>query len=466
MRTYTKSRTVSRLAIFFLLLLTKMASAQVTTSALGGKIISDKNEDLIGVTVVATNVPTGIKRGTATEPDGRFTIPNLAPGGPYTVTVTYVGYKEQTINNVFLTLGNTTRLNFVLAAEAQALNEVVITGNTQATKTGAGTNVGREQLQQLPTISRSIQDFTRLDPRNSNNSFAGSSFRYNNITLDGAVNNDAIGFSPSLGGQGGSSGLPGGSARSNPISLDAIQEIQASVAPYDVKLGNFTGGSINAVTRSGTNDFHGSVYGYGRNQAITGRSIDGNSTKIGSSYHDYQTGFRLGGPIIQNKLFFFVNGEIARRTEPQFYGAGQPNSPVTTDLAQQIAAKLNRYSIRNADGTLGTASYNVGDYGDYNIYANSNKIFGRIDWNLNDKTSIALRHNFIKAEATNLERSGSLFKFGSQDFTQNNIQNSTVLEVKSNFSSRFANNLILGYTNIHDYRNLIGGQGNLYPSVR
>jgi len=467
MRTLTNGQTALRLAVLLLLLLLgRLASAQVTTSALGGKIISDKNEELIGVTVVATHVPTGSKRGTATEPDGRFTIPNLAPGGPYTVTVSYVGYKEQTINNVFLTLGNTTRLNIVLAAEAQALNEVVVVGNTQATKTGAGTNVGREALQQLPTISRSIQDFTRLDPRNSNNSFAGSSFRYNNITLDGAVNNDAIGFSPSLGGQGGTSGLPGGSARSNPISLDAIQEIQASVAPYDVKLGNFTGGSINAVTRSGTNDFHGSIYGYGRNQAITGRSIDGTDAKIGSAYHDYQTGFRLGGPIIKNKLFFFTNAEIARRTEPQFYAAGTPGSPVTLDLAQQITNKLNNYTTRNADGTLSTANYNVGDYGDYNIYANSNKIFGRLDYNLDDKTSIALRHNFIKSEATNLERSGSLFKFGSQDFTQTNVQNSTVLEVKSNFSSRFANNLILGYTNIHDYRNLIGGQGNLYPSVQ
>ena len=456
MRTLTTTRTAARLAILLiLLLLSKLASAQVTTSALSGKIISDKNEELIGVTVVATNVPTGTKRGTATEPDGRFTIPNLAPGGPYSVTVTYVGYKEQVINNIFLTLGNTTRLNLTLAAEAQALNEVVVVGTNQATKTGAGTNVGREALQQLPTISRSIQDFTRLDPRNSNNSFAGSSFRYNNITLDGAVNNDAIGFSPSLGGQGGTSGLPGGSARSNPISLDAIQEIQASVAPYDVKLGNFTGGSINAVTRSGTNDFHGSIYGFGRNQSITGKSIDGADSKIGSSYHDYQTGFRLGGPIVQNKLFFFVNGEIARRTEPQFYGAGQPGSPVTTDLAQQITNKLQT-----------TYGYNVGDYGDYNIYANSNKIFGRLDFNLSDKTSIALRHNYIKAEATNLERSGSLFKFGSQDFTQNNIQNSTVLEVKSNFSSRFANNLILGYTNIHDYRNLLGGQANLFPSVQ
>jgi hypothetical protein len=443
--------------LFFLVLLgcSQLATAQVTTSSLSGKVTSDKGEDLIGVTVVATNLPTGTKRGTGTEPDGRFTIPNLAPGGPYSVTVTYVGFKEQKVDNVFLTLGNTTRLNFVLVTESQQLNEVVVTGNTQATKTGAGTNVGSAAIQQLPTISRSISDFTRLDPRNSNNSFAGSSFRYNNITLDGAVNNDAIGFSPSLGGQSGTSGLPGGSARANPISLDAIQEIQAQVAPYDVKLGNFTGGSINAVTRSGTNDFHGSVYGYGRNQNVTGKSIDDARSKIGADYHDYQTGFRLGGPIIKNKLFFFTNAEIARRQEPQFYGAGQPGSPVTVDLAQQISGKLRD-----------TYGYNVGEYGDYNIHANSDKIFGRIDFNLDDKTSIALRHNFIQSEATNLERSGSLFKFGSQDFTQHNVQNSTVLEVKSNFSSRFANNLILGYTNIHDYRDLLGGQANLFPAVQ
>ena len=443
--------------LFFLLLLacSQVATAQVTTSALSGKVTSDKGEELIGVTVVATNVPTGTKRGTGTEPDGRFTIPNLAPGGPYSVTVTYVGFKEQTVDNVFLTLGNTTRLNFVLAAEAQALNEVVVVGNTQATKTGAGTNVGAAALQQLPTISRSISDFTRLDPRNSNGSFAGSSFRYNNVTLDGAVNNDAIGFSPSLGGQSGTSGLPGGSARANPISLDAIQEIQASVAPYDVKLGNFTGGSVNAVTRSGTNDYHGSVYGYGRNQNVTGKSIDGSGNKIGTDYHDYQTGFRVGGPIIKNKLFFFTNAEIARRQEPQFYGASQPGSPVTTDLAQQISTKLQS-----------TYNYNVGDYGNYNIHANSDKVFARLDWNLNEKTSIALRHNFINSTATNLERSGSLFKFGSQDYNQNNVQNSTVLEVKSNFSSQFANNLILGYTNIHDYRDLLGGQANLFPAVQ
>ena len=441
--------------LLVLLAWTTTAHAQVTTSALSGKVTSDKGEDLIGVTVVAINGPTGTKRGTGTELDGRFSIPNLAPGGPYNVTVTYVGYKEQTVGGVFLTLGNTTRLNVVLVTEAQQLNEVVVVGNTEATKTGAGTNVNRASIQQLPTISRSIQDFTRLDPRNSNNSFAGTSFRYNNITLDGAVNNDAIGFSPSLGGQGGTSGLPGSSARANPISLDAIQEIQAQVAPFDVRLGNFTGGSINAVTRSGTNDFHGSIYGFGRNQGITGRSIDGTDTKIGSSYHDYQTGVRVGGAIIKNKLFFFANGEIARRTEPQFYGAGQPGSPVSVGLAQVLATNLQtKYN------------YNVGEYGDYNIYANSDKLFGRLDWNIDDKTSIALRHNYVKSEATNLERSGSLFKFGSQDFIQNNLQNSTVLEVKSNFTNQLSNNLILGYTNIHDYRSMLGGQANVFPAVQ
>ena len=456
MLTHTSPRLALRLAVsFFLLVLARLAAAQVTTSAISGRVVSDKGEELIGVTVVATNVPTGVKRGTATEPDGRFTIPNLTPGGPYEVLVTYVGYKPQTIGNISLTLGNTAKVNVTLSAEAQALNEVVVVGSTQATKTGAGTNVGRAALQQLPTISRSIQDFTRLDPRNNNNSFAGSSFRYNNITLDGAINNDAIGFSPSLGGQSGSSGLPGGSARANPISLDAIQEIQAQVAPFDVKLGNFTGGSVNAVTRSGTNDFHGSVYGYGRNQAITGKSVDGQLTKIGASYRDNQQGFRLGGPIIKNKLFFFVNGETARRTEPQFYGAGAPGSPVTTELAQLISQKLQT-----------TYGYDVGAYGDYNIYANSDKLFGRLDFNLNDKTSITLRHNFITATASNLERSGSLFKFGSQDFNQNNVQNSTVLEVKSNFSNSLANNLILGYTNIHDYRSLLYGQGTVFPSVQ
>ncbi len=453
----TKSTTFSRFLFFcgLLLLGYAPARAQVTTASLGGKVLSDKGEELIGVSVAALHVPTGIKRGTATDADGRFTIPNLAAGGPYVVVLTYVGYKSQSVNDVFLSLGNTTNLNVALGTQTQQLAAVVVqTSNTQAAKTGAGTTVSNEMLQQLPTISRGIQDFTRLDPRSANNSFAGSSFRYNNVTLDGAINNDAIGFSPSLGGVSGTSGLPGSSARSNPISLDAIQEIQVQVAPFDVRLGNFTGGSVNAVTRSGTNDFHGSIYGYGRNQNVTGTGVSGTEGRIGDDYYDFQTGFRVGGPVVKNRLFFFANAEVARNQTPLFYGAGQPGAPVSGALAQVLADKLK--TINN---------YEVGQAGAYSIYANSDKLFGRLDFNLNDKTSIALRHNFIQARATNLERSNSLFKFGSQDFEQNNVQNSTVLEVKSNFSARLANNFIAGYTNIHDYRGLLGGQSP-FPQVQ
>ena len=375
------------------------AYAQVTTASLEGKVTSDKGEELIGATVVALYGPTSQKRGTATDVDGRFTIPNLTPGGPYVVQVNYVGYKSQNLNDVYLSLGNTTRLNVMMGTQEKALAVVEITGaNNEATKTGAGTTVGAAALQQLPSISRSIQDFVRLDPRNSNNSFAGSSFRYNNVTLDGAINNDAIGFSASLGGVGGTSGLPGSSARSNPISLDAIQEIQVQAAPFDVRLGNFSGGSVNAVTRSGTNDFHGSVYGFGRNQAVTGIGVDGTAGRVGGDYYDFQTGFRLGGPLVPNRLFFFANAEVARNQVPLFYGAGQANAPVSADLAQRLAAKLQTGS-----------GYDVGSAGSYNNYANSDKLFGRLDFNLNDQTSVALRHNFIQSRANNLERSASLF---------------------------------------------------------
>ena len=442
------------LILFICLLLSQLAAAQITTATLSGKVVDAQGGALPGATVVVTHVPTGTRRGAATEADGRFTIPNLTAGGPYSVEVSSVGYTTERGANLYLTLGNTLSLSFTLAPETTQLNEVVVTGSTEATKTGAGTNINREQLRTLPSISRSIQDFTRLDPRNSNNSFAGSNFRYNNITLDGAINNDAIGFSPSQGGVSGTSGLPGGSARANPISLDAIQQIQASVAPFDVKLGNFTGGSVNAVTRSGTNEVVGSIYGFGRNQAVTGKAVEGDRTRIGSSYHDYQTGFRLGLPILKDKLFLFTNAELTRRREPVFYPAGQ-GTVVSTDLAQRISQDLQQ-----------KYGYNVGDYGAYAVPTNSEKVFVRLDYNLDNKTSIALRHNYIKATAGNLERSATLFKFGSQDYTQNNLQNSTVLEVKSNFSNALANNLVLGYTNIHDYRSLLGGQAALFPAVQ
>ncbi|MEJ7659532.1 MAG: hypothetical protein WKG07_07870 [Hymenobacter sp.] len=205
-------------------------------------------------------------------------------------------------------------------------------------------------MQQLPTISRSIQDFTRLDPRNSNNSFAGSSFRYNNITLDGAVNNGAIGFSPSLGGQGGTSGLPGGSARSNPISLDAIQEIQASVAPYDVKLGNFTGGSINAVTRSGTNDFHGSMYGYGRNLSHHGQERGRHGLENRVVVPRLPDGFPPGWAGYQEQAVFLREqrdcaphrAAVLRRRHARLAGDGGPGPAAYGQAAKHLRLQRGR----------------------------------------------------------------------------------------------------------------------------
>ena len=194
----------------------------------------------------------------------------------------------------------------------------------------------------LPTLGRSINDFTRLTPQSNNNSFAGTNFRYNNVTIDGAINNDAFGFSNSAGGVsgGGQAGTAGSGTRTNPYSLDVIQEVQVQIAPYDVKLGNFTGGSVNAVTKSGTNDIHGSIYGYGRNQSLVGKSVDGLKTKIGSDFHDYQYGATISGPIVKNKAFFIVNYEQTRRQEPSFYNVGDPGAAMTVAEGQQIVNHL------------------------------------------------------------------------------------------------------------------------------
>ncbi|WP_118976956.1 TonB-dependent receptor [Taibaiella koreensis] len=430
-------------AIFIaaLSLLMPRAYAQVTTAQIEGRITDEKGESQPGVSLILTNTATGFNTGTQTNADGRFLITNLNPGGPYTITVQYVGFKEETRTDLNLSLGSTT-LNFKLKDESQALSEVVVQSQRGGPKTGAGTRMSQDDIKHMPSLSRSLQDITRLTPQSNNNSFLGTNFRYNNVTLDGAINNDAIGFSPSLGGQTNSSGQPGSSTRTNPVSLDAIQTMQVYLAPYDVKIGNFLGGSINAVTRSGTNEVHGSVYGYGRAAFLIGPNNAGDGSKEPSSFHDYQTGVRVGLPIIKNKLFFFTNEEITRRQDPVILGAGSPDMTlISGDQAKQISDYMQtNYGI------------NAGAYGNYNIYSRSNKFFNRIDWNINDKNQLSIRNNTILSQATNLERDNQNFRFGSIDYKQVNNQSSTVMELKSRFSNTLSNSLVLGYSSVHDYR--------------
>ncbi|MDB5147366.1 MAG: TonB-dependent receptor, partial [Mucilaginibacter sp.] len=423
-----------------------VANAQITTSVLTGKVTDQKGATLPGVTITVLNTSTGTRYGAQTNAEGRFSVNNINPGGPYTVTATFIGYKKDEKNELTLQLGNAT-LNFVLQDETTTLQEVKVKASAGPAKTGASTRIGQNQIRTAPSINRSLQDLTRNTPQSNNNSFQGTNYRYNNVTLDGAINNDAIGFSPSLGGQNNASGQVGSSTRTSPISLDAIQDIQVYVAPYDIKIGNVLGGSINAVTRSGTNDFSGAVYGYGRGAFLVGNNnvpaaSGGDGSKLPTTFHDYQTGIRLGFPLIKNKLFFFTNEEIARRVDPVISGAGTAGSAniLTLSDAQAIAKKFS------------DAGLNAGTYDNTSIFSNSNKFFNRLDWNIDDHNQLTLRNNTISSKATNLERDQQNFRFGGIDYTSHNNSTSTVAELKSRFSNSLSNSLVLGYSSVHDYR--------------
>ena len=415
--------------------------SQETTATLSGTVNDQQGLPVHGASVVIKHEPTGFTTGTQTNNKGIFVIPNLRSGGPYTVRISYTGFQEQVMDNINLILGNNPDLNIGMKSEDKSLKEVVVLGNRRGG--GSGLTVGREQLKTLPTLGRSLGDYTRLTPQSNNNSFAGSNFRYNNFTLDGAINNDAIGFSNSFGGQsgGGQSGTAGSGTRTNPYSIETIQEVQVQLAPYDVKIGNFTGGSVNAVTKSGTNDFHGSLYGYGRNQALVGKSVDGQKTSIGSDFHDYQAGFTIGGPLIKNKAFFFINGEITRRTEPSFYNAGDPGAAISLAEAQQISSDLKtKYN------------YDPGTYNTFKINTNSDKLFARFDWNLNANNTLMIRGVYTSGSGNNLERTATNFQFSSTDFIQHTTNINLVAELKSKLSNNVSNQLIISYIDVHEYR--------------
>lgn len=416
--------------------------AQVTTSSVSGFVKNSSGESITGSTIQLTHTATGTTYKTASGKDGRFNFVNLMPGGPYTIEVTNVGYGNYSEANVNLPLGENTRMDVVLSTSATVLTDVVVTAaGTTRKKTGASTSIGKQQIAALPTLSRSLQDYTRLTPQANGNSFGGVSNRYNNITIDGAVNNDVFGLS--------GSGTPGGQAATTPISLDAIQEIQVVLAPYDVTYGNFTGGGVNAVTRSGTNKIEGSVYYFLRNQNTIGK--DPVTRVKATAFDDKQYGMRLGGPIIKNKLFFFLSAEMARRTAPTLFNAGDSNALLTVAEAKQLADTLNdRYS------------YNTGTYSGFDAETQSNKAFARLDWNIRPGHQLTIRHNYIKAYDDNISRSPTFFRYGNNAYRFNNKQNITVAELRSKFGNRFANNLLLGKHVIRDFRSTYG---SLFPSI-
>lgn len=423
--------------------------AQETSGGLEGWISGPDKKPVDGAAITLTHIPSSTRYVQATQKGGHYYFSNLKIGGPYRLEVSHIGMKTADTTLARITLGDAQILSITLQPAASDLTAVTVTATTSRSKSmplGSGEQISRQVVQNMPTISRSLTDITRVVPQASkDNSFAGTNFRYNNVTLDGAVNNDAIGFSPSSGGQTGTSNMPGSSTRTNPISLDAIEDMQVYLSPFDIKIGNFTGGSINAVTRSGTNEVHGSVYFYGRNASLTGpdRTNTELNKKMPSSFYDLQTGARVGFPITKNKLFFFTNVEITDRREPVQQVAGSNGSANILSLedAQNIAQHAkDKYN------------FDPGEHQLYNTYARSKKFFNRLDWNIDHRNQLVVRNNTVLSEALHMERDQFNFRYSSIGFKQINNQSSTVIDLKSRINNSTSNNLIIGYTTIHDYR--------------
>lgn len=444
------------LVLAAILMLSKISNAQITGAEIKGEVTDENNQPIPGATLKIVHIPTGTVSNLRTDGQGLFFLPNLKPGGPYELTIKYATYRDYAENDIYLTLGQTKQFEVQMELSINELESVDIVfdknGQFSDKRQGAETNIGQDQIGRLPTLNRSLQDMTRVSPQASGNSYVGSNYRYNNLSIDGVANNDAFGFQEPGVGAGGSTaaGSPGALSKTQPISLDAVSEIQVATSPYDVKLGNFTGGSLNVVTRSGSNKTEGSIYNFFKSNQLTGGAPFASREKL-QDFYDIQSGFRVGGAVKKNKLFYFVNAEIGRREQPLLFAPGDEGSIFEyNDIAGLYDTIQNRYG------------YDAGTFGTRNLKTNNNKAFIRFDYNLSEKHQIILRHNVVQGSHENLSRSGTVFNFGSQGFTHNSLTNSTVAEVKSRLGQRLFNNLIVGYSNLHDDRETFG---DLFPHI-
>lgn len=426
------------------------AYAQVTTSTINGTITDAKTKELlIGASVVARHLPTGTLYGVATNAKGNFLIQGLRPGGPYILEVSYIGYQTVKLDRITLALGETETFNLKLHYDTQLLQDVVVTGkkgNTlNATRTGAATNFSRSALERTPTVERNLFDVARLAPgvsiaSNGAMSFAGSNNRYNSFQIDGAVSNDVFGLT--------SSGTNGGQTGSTPISLEAIDALQVVIAPYDVRQSGFTGGGINAITKSGTNDLKASAYSFYKNQNFFGRTAGKENTgkrkKLDTQY-EYTVGATLGGAIVRNKLFYFINAEISDERYPSRYLPGD-GSEISLENAERVANHLKKL----------TGGFDAGGYGRTNIPRRSYKALARIDWHINTAHRFSLRYSYLNADKYNFSNTTHTLRFLNNGYTFTSQTHSIVAELNSRLSNSLNNEFRFGYNRVRDERSVAG----------
>lgn len=428
-------------SLIFSLVMICTVSAQVTTSSINGKVTDAKGEVLVGATVIAVHNPTGTQYGALTNPDGRYNIQGMRTGGPYTITVSYVGYQSVEMTDITLSLGEPRTFDVYLKESVEMDAVVVVsTANSRfnANKTGAAVNFSRGIIENVPTIDRSIADVARLSPLASSTksstggiSFAGANNRYNSFQIDGTVSNDVFGLT--------SSGTNGGQTSTNPISMETIEEIQIVIAPYDVRQSGFTGGGINAVTKSGTNSFKGSAYTYFRNNNLVGKGASG------EKYAEQSTqtyGFTFGGPLVKDKLFFFVGGEYYKdKTPAAVYDENNTDGFVTTEQLEQIREQYKKLT-----------GYDTAGFGQHTPEIWSANVMARLDWNINDSNKMMLRYNYGGASADKYYTSSGSYYFNDASYFQRNETHSLVAELQSRISNSVSNELRVGYTRVRDWR--------------
>ncbi|MDR1200278.1 MAG: carboxypeptidase regulatory-like domain-containing protein [Tannerellaceae bacterium] len=437
---------LSLLVIFFTM------EAQVTTASMSGKITDGLSEPMIGVNIKATHAPTGTVYYTVTQTNGSYSFTNLRIGGPYIVDYTYIGYNQETRTGIVLALGEEFRLNITMREDTQALDEIVIVadrnGIISGNRTGAQEIITRDKMDKLPTLNRSLNDFTKLTPMSSGNNFAGISYRFNNITVDGASFNNSFGLSSSLGASG-----------TEPISLESLEQVQVMIAPYDVRNGGFTGAGINSVTKSGSNEFHASVYTYTKSPSMMGYRIKDRIEPI-SEFSNHQYGLTLSGPIIKNKLFFFVNAEMDRQEEPITYTT--ENSVVDATVLEDLSTFLND-----------NLNYNPGTYNVNKKNTEADRITARLDWNINSKNTLSVKYYYLKSFNTNNPSTSGAptngrgpnqyaIPFSSSYYRTNNNFNIWMADLNTTINDKMSNYFKVGYSRLRDFRDMDGG---FFPQV-
>ena len=438
---------------------------------MAGKVTLDdaNGEEVIGATVVAVHEPSGTRYTTVTNTSGRFSINGMRTGGPYEVTVSYIGFQSKVVKGVILQLGETYNLSVWLSEDANELAEVVVSGRASkfaAEKTGASTNITNAQITNMPTVSRSITDFTRLSPYGGNGmSFAGADGRTANFTVDGANFNNNFGLS---------SGLPGGG---NPISIDAIEELQVVVSPYDVRQTNFIGGGVNAITKSGTNTFKGTAYIYHQNENMQGDAIYREQIAGAREKNQVTTyGFTLGGPIIKDKLFFFVNGEMVKTpTVANRWQGADADNPADPEKYISRTTKADLQAV--SDYVASKYGYDTGSYTSFPADESNYKVLARLDWNITDKHHLAVRYNYTKnlrwsaPNASSMDggnrmsdgrMSKSSMSFANSMYSQDNIVHSFTFDLNSRFTEKLSNQLLFTYSKLDDIR---GTDSNEFPFI-